>query len=529
MSLLPLTGNPKTAVATSLFEEPTSSSGASPYLINGDAIPDVIAEKPDPYSDKVDLPYGLNLRHYQKPLWKYMMQDKPGLRALSIWPRRNGKDLIALNILIAKATQRVGLYLYIGPLHTQTRQIVWTGSTNDGRPFLDYIPPQLIKKKRTSQMEVELINGSMIKVVGSDQYDSLMGLNAVGAIFTEFSLQRPEAWDYIRPMMAENGGWALFNGTPRGLNHMYAMAQMAKRNPKWFYQYLTRDDTGRPSLQAIEDDRRGKMKESKVQQEYYCSWTSSNEEVFIPLDIVKSTIDMDNALSPVDYKHMPVVFGCDVAYAPKGDKATICCRQGRKVHFLRAYQGRDNMAFSAEIVRFIKIYKPAAVFIDAGRGEGVISRLNQLGYDHLVVGIHFNGKVYEPELGNMKALMWSKMLEWFLDPMKPDMSGIDLHKHANEEVEEELVTQLTTPYMLTDEKNVISVESKKALKTRGFDSPDYAESLGLTFAEEVESETGIEAILKGSDVEIDKSLAQLLIAKDGQDYDPLNYMESLYA
>lgn len=491
-----------------------------------EAEPDIVPDLPDPNNDTIDLPYGLVFRPYQEEVWEYMMQPIEGLRALTVWPRRNGKDLIALNILIAKAVQRVGLYLYIGPLHTQTRQIVWMGQTNGGRPFLEYIPPKLVKKKRDAVMEIDLVNGSMIKVVGSDQYDNLMGLNCVGAVFTEYSLQRPEAWDYIRPMMAENGGWALFNGTPRGLNHMHDMARMAKDNPKWFYQYLTRDDTGRPSLAAIEDDRRGGMKESKIEQEYYCSWTSSSESAFIPLDLIDPTLQMTAQLSKVEYKHSPRILGCDVAYAAKGDKATICFRQGRKVHWLRWYLGRDNMAFAREIAKYIKLVKPHAVFIDAGRGEGVISRLHSLGFDHIVFGVHFNGKVYEEGIANMKALMWHRMLKWFLDTNIPDMSNLDNSIHANEEVEEQLAKELSTPHLQEDEKKQIKVESKTSLKSRGESSPDLAESLGLTFAEELEQEDLSNPRLEelGLDHE---TIEQLSRADTQHSYDPLSYMQDL--
>ena len=474
----------------------------------------------------VNLPYGLVLRPYQTPVWDYMMQDIDGLRAITVWPRRNGKDLIALNILVAKAIQRVGLYLYIGPLHTQTRQIVWLGGTNEGKKFLDYIPPQFVKAKRNSQMEIELVNGSMIKVVGSDQYDSLMGLNCIGAVFTEYSLQRPEAWDYIRPMMAENGGWALFNGTPRGLNHMYIMHRMAGSNDKWFSQYLTRDDTGVPTLEAIADDRAGGMRESLIEQEYYCSWTSSSEEVFLPLDIIKPAIEPGAELREKDYNHQPRVFGVDVAYAAKGDKATIFYRQGRKLHFARWYRGMDNMAFAREIARLIKIIRPHRVFIDAGRGEGVISRLEQMGYSHLVSGVHFGGKVYEEGLANMKALMWSRMLEWFMDPNKPDMTGLDTAFHHNEEVEEQLITELSTPYMQTDEKNQIKVEPKSSLKSRGMGSPDLAEGLALTFAEIVEPEDM--SVSRLDELGLSPELiAQLNDRENESHYDPLSYMDSL--
>lgn len=478
----------------------------------------------------VTLPYELEIRSYQKRIWDYMMQNRPGLRAVTVWARRNGKDLIALNILIAKAIQKVGLYLYLGPLHTQTRQIVWLGSTNEGRKFLSYIPRALVKPNgvRNSQMEIDLINGSMIKVVGSDQYDSLMGLNAIGAVFTEYSLQRPEAWQYIRPMMAANGGWALFNGTPRGQNHFYKLAQIAESNPQWFYELLTCEDTGIPSQAAIDEERRAGMSEALIEQEFYCSWTASSESTFIPLDIVVPTVKQSALLDPRLYAHEPRVFGIDVAYAAKGDKAVIAYRQGRKLHFVRWYRGKDNMAFADEIVKFIKLIRPHAVFIDAGRGEGVISRLGQLGYDHLVRGVHFGGKVYEEGIANIKAKLWLGMEEWFLSPNKPDLTGLDESPWANEPVEDQLVNEISMPKKIVDEKKRVTVESKKSLKARGEDSPDLAEAVALTFAEDVEGDEVIASELQDYGVSTEL-LARLYQKQNEANYNPLDYMNKLMA
>ena len=96
----------------------------------------------------------LEFRDYQKPLWNYMMQERSGLRAVTVWPRRNGKDLAALNILIAKAMQRPGLYFYIAPYATQVRTIIWEGMDGTGRRFLDYIPSQLIARKLDQIMKI---------------------------------------------------------------------------------------------------------------------------------------------------------------------------------------------------------------------------------------------------------------------------------------------------------------------------------------------------------------------------------------
>ena len=181
-------------------------------------------------SRSIQLPL-LALREYQKGLWNYMLAEEKGLRGLAIWPRRNGKDLVAINIIVAKALQRVGLYLYIAPYATQVRTIIWDGVDGSGKRFLDYIPPELVARKLDNQMKIWLKNGSIIQLVGSDNPDAIVGSNPLGICYTEFSLHKDAIWGYMRPILSENGGWAMFNGTPRGLNHFYALYEMARQNP----------------------------------------------------------------------------------------------------------------------------------------------------------------------------------------------------------------------------------------------------------------------------------------------------------
>jgi len=462
----------------------------------------------------IQLPYKFELRPYQQDYWDAIVV-KGVKRAVTVWPRRNGKDLTAVNVLIAKAVQRVGLYLYIAPFHNQVRQIIWNGADGDGNKFLDYIPPELIKRRRESVMEIELINDSIIKLVGSDNIDSIVGTNPIGIIYTEFSLQKEEAWSYMRPILNENGGWAVFNGTPRGLNHYYAMHRMAEKNPDWFHQYLTRDDTGIPSLEGIEEDRASGMPESLVQQEYFCSWTSSSEEVFIPLDIVQPAAD--NQLHPEDYHHKPKIMGVDVAYSALGDSATICRRQGRYVHPIDSYKGLDNMAFASQVAKRIKEFKPDAVFVDAGRGEGVISRLWQMGYSDIVIPVHFGGKTYDELYANKKAEMWGATRAWFLDQNKPSIPD-----------DEQLIKELSTPFFDMNEKNKLTIESKKAMKSRGEKSPDMADSLILTFAEEMPEEDfpSEEMRRMGVTPELMRQLTNTNQDFATNDYDVLNHLNS---
>jgi hypothetical protein len=186
----------------------------------------------------------------------------------------------------------VGTYYYIAPYYNQARQIIWEGSDGGGRRFLDYIPDEIIgnmyHKGRTKlDMRQRLPNGSQIKLVGSDQIDSIVGTNPIGIVFTEFSLHKRGVWDYLRPILAENGGWAIFNGTPRGMaNEFYELYTMAIRPESgWFLQHITRDDTSVPTLEAIQQDRDSGMPEPLVLQEYYTNFLTGNVGTYYSTEI----------------------------------------------------------------------------------------------------------------------------------------------------------------------------------------------------------------------------------------------------
>lgn len=230
----------------------------------------------DPPKDeegRLIVPVAWEPRTYQFPLWNYM--EGGGRRAVAIWHRRAGKDTLALNVTVTQALLRPGLYWHLLPTYNQGRKIVWDGRSKEGRPFLSYWPDSMIKNVNNTDMKIELHNDSIWQVVGTDNVDRLVGSNPVGCVFSEYSLQDPRAWDYIRPILAENDGWAMFIYTPRGMNHGYEMFELAKRNPKWFCEVLTVDNTGVITSEAIQDERDAGMSEEMIQQEFYCSFKSS--------------------------------------------------------------------------------------------------------------------------------------------------------------------------------------------------------------------------------------------------------------
>ena len=219
---------------------------------------------------EIEVPVDWDPRDYQLPTWKFL--ERGGKRAVAIWHRRAGKDATSLNFTVVQAVTQPGLYWHLLPTYNQGRKIVWDGRTKEGKPFLDAWPKELITGINSTEMKIELSNGSIWQVVGTDNVDRLVGANPRGCVFSEYSLQDPRAWDYIRPILAENGGWAIFIYTPRGRNHGYDLYEMARKNPNWHCELLTVDDTGVVSPEVIEEERAAGMPEEMIQQEFFCSF-----------------------------------------------------------------------------------------------------------------------------------------------------------------------------------------------------------------------------------------------------------------
>jgi hypothetical protein len=210
-------------------------------------------------------------RDYQLPLIK-AIDGGEYKRAFALWHRRAGKDLCLWNLIIKKALLEKGMYFYFLPQYAQAKKIIWDGITNDGTRFIDFIPAQLRKSTNATELKIELINGSIIQLIGTDTYDAIRGTNPRGCVFSEFAFQNPQAWEVVKPILRVNGGWAVFNTTPNGKNHAYDMYTRAVDDPDWFCEKLTVEDTNVLQIEDIELERREGMTEEMIQQEYFCSF-----------------------------------------------------------------------------------------------------------------------------------------------------------------------------------------------------------------------------------------------------------------
>ena len=139
--------------------------------------------------------------------------------------RRWGKTTLGLfKALCHAASARSQVCYYIGPSERQAKEMGW-------RTLKQLVPNVLVRRIRESELEIEIANGSIIKVHGPQ---SLRGTGLDFAVLDECSYMPAELWpEVVRPMLADREGRALLSNTPRGFNHFCDLYHEAQSRSDW--------------------------------------------------------------------------------------------------------------------------------------------------------------------------------------------------------------------------------------------------------------------------------------------------------
>lgn len=340
---------------------------------------------------KIRLPHLFQPRDYQLPF--LVAWDSGIKRFILVWHRRSGKDKTVFAHLPKKMFERVGTYFYFLPTYTQAKKVIWTGADKEGLRFLEHIPKEIIKNINETEMRIELTNGAFVQLVGADNIDRIVGTNPVGVVFSEYSLMKPQVWEFIRPILAENGGWAVFVYTPRGTNHAFKLHQMAKGNPDWFEQTLTVDDTQALLPEVIEQEKR-EMPQDLFEQEYYCKYVEGAGQFF--KRIQDNMIEEAEIYNPTHKYQM----GVDLAKYQDFTVITVIDLHTFQVMKQERFNQIDWNLQKAKIEAMYLRYGRPLVYMDStGLGDPIYDDLSQRGMQ--VMSYKFNEQSRKDLLVNL--------------------------------------------------------------------------------------------------------------------------------
>ena len=222
----------------------------------------------------------LNLPYHPHPKQLEVHNSKVRFKTIAAG-RRAGKTTLALHELIRFALSNPnGRSWYVAPTYRQAKSVVWDDPADGifGVHICDeehpktpnpckyqgvrkFLPKELVKVVRRSELTIELVNNHIIELKGAENKDKLRGAGIRFLILDEFGHMEPDVWTSIlRPMLAKTMGRAIFIGTPaaNGSPHfqdLHKLGQNGKDPDYASWIFYTRDNPHIPPEEVVNAKR----------------------------------------------------------------------------------------------------------------------------------------------------------------------------------------------------------------------------------------------------------------------------------
>jgi len=272
---------------------------------------------------------------------------------------------MALNILIAEAVNKPGLYFIIAPTYRQVKSINWVRLKqllkND--PYWKFNEQELSAYHSLKQIRIEL--------KGADNENSLRGVGLRGVVLDECSTMKKNVWpEIIRPMLADSQGWAIFISTPKGKNWLYDLYMLALNGEKnwqsWHYPTSINSYIPQEEIDQMKKD----MSERLFRQEVLAEFLEDEAGVF---QGIRSCIV--GALQPPIIGRF-YVMGVDLAKTEDFSVLVVMDALTREVVAFERFSEIQWTEQKLRIQRLAHQYNNALVVIDAtGIGDPIVEDL----------------------------------------------------------------------------------------------------------------------------------------------------------
>ena len=384
--------------------------------------------------------------------------------------RRAGKTTLAVALLLTAAFSKKGNYVYVSPQKNQSRTNMWDLIKGMLKEIIEARTKPPLVEIYESDLSIRFQNGSKIWLLGAEDPDKIRGAKISGAVVDEVAQMPREVWsEVLRPALMDTKGFALFIGTPKGIN-LFSELYDRGRDPEYQNEWASYSYTCYQTDALLPEEIENYKKEVDIntfRREMLCDFSASAEDQMINMDLVEAAMERQPDVRELSTA-MPLVMGVDIARY--GDDSTcIFFRRGQVAEapiMAHHMSVPENATF---IYHYITERNPKAVFVDGtGIGGGVFDILQTWGAP--VYDINFGSRSIDPRYKNRRAEMWGRMADWL-------RTGGCLPKHNK------LKQELCAPLFIVDESGRIALESKNDMRKRLNLSPDVGDALALTFAE----------------------------------------------
>ena len=334
-----------------------------------------------------------------------------------------------------------------------------------------------MKKLRIACMQTQIINkitgtSFIFKGLSNQSAQNIKSLEGIDIVWLEEAQKiSKQSWDILNPTIRKIGSeiWISMNRETENDPVWQAVAQNPDKNTLVVKVNYTDNPFCSEEIKYIAE----KCKKENP-EEYAHIWLgaplSQAQNRLIPsylIQMARKKTDIHTC--------SPLIIGLDVARF--GDDSTVFCfRRGRCCLRFESFHGLDNVEVANRATFYIKEYRPAKIFIDAGGvGGGVVDILNDRGFKKIVRPVMFGSKaMLSDRYFNRRAEMWDELRAWLASEQ-----GVCI---PDDEV---LCAELSIAGKKYDSKGRLQLEEKDEIKKKLGRSPDKADALALSFAEPV--------------------------------------------
>jgi hypothetical protein len=442
------------------------------------------------------------------------------------WARRHRKTTLLVNLLIREACRYPkAKYIYTSPYQAETRKIVW----DDPTMLRDAMPDksEMGWKMNETKMLVTFDNGSMIQFGGTDEPDSLRGIDAVGMGLDERALQKETVWTEILmpvimgplPPHLEGTGafrWVMNTYTPKGINHatigfdkacmlesggvLPDCGQAVMMKPGHFASRLDAEKTDIMSKAALAIAR-DEAPLVIYEQEFRCKRTTQEERTLITSAMLQGLEGIDWAMTRMTYPDIKRIVSIDPAFG--GDMCDIKGMENTRVLEHSSQQNHLTNEIVANAKMMAQNIGTKNFIVDCiGIGKGVADLLAADEARYFVQ--YFNSAERPTDALDMpkgkKSLFANKKAQaayYAATEIKAGRVEAVSEYRMPDAMKRELLRQIpmATRYKINNSGQIILIPKDETKKELGC-SPDSSDSWiqgvwGLQYVEAVDSETKV--------------------------------------
>ena len=292
-----------------------------------------------------------------------------GLETNRFWvhisARRTGKSWAAAVIALAKLLEPNQQVIVVAPNYNLS-SIIWDYVTD----FIKDLKLETVKFNSKDKI-VELINGSVFRLLSANNRDSLIGRQAHLLIIDEAAIINDDEYFTrdLRPALSTfDNSRALFISTPRGkLNYLYTYynrgedpeySEWGSARFPWYTNKMLKE-------KDIEDAKKT-LPKNIFMQEYYCDWAVFEGQIY---EMDEERHQFDRVINTDDYR-IDVIAGLDMGFRDDTAMCVVAVIED-KYYVLASYKANNvsTSQHAESIQELIDEYNIDMIYIDSASAQ----------------------------------------------------------------------------------------------------------------------------------------------------------------